>query len=187
MCALPQDRLPLQHASLELRGDREVVMAAVAEHGYALEFASEDLRGDREVVMAAVANDGDALRFAAECLRGDREVVMTAICQDGVAVLRATKEMRGDEEVMQAALEASPTELVGLRVSLLSGRSCNQVFWHNRHVRSMRFIFRRSAELLDLDPDVVDRSGSLMFGESEISQIHELTPGKVHELTLVLS
>ena len=51
----------------------------------------------------------------------------------------------------------------------------------------MRFIFRRSAELLDLDPDVVDRSGSLMFGESEITQIHELTPGKVHELTLVLA
>ena len=38
MCTLSQDRLPLQHASLELRGDREVVMAAVAEHGYALEF-----------------------------------------------------------------------------------------------------------------------------------------------------
>ena len=161
-------------------------MAAVASNGQALQFAAEALRGDREVVMAAVAKNGSALRLAAECLRGDREVVMTAICQNGVTVLHATKEMRGDEEVMQAALEASPTELVGLRVFLLSGRSCNQVFWHNQHM-SMGFVLRRSAELLDLDPDVVGRCGSLMFGDSDIRHIHDLTAGKTHELTLVLS
>ena len=46
----------------------------------------------------------------------------------GLSVLRATADMRDDEEVIQAALAASPDDLVGLRVFLLSGRSCNHVF-----------------------------------------------------------
>ena len=39
----------------ELKADREVVMAAVAEHDFALEYASAELQADREVVLAAVA------------------------------------------------------------------------------------------------------------------------------------
>jgi hypothetical protein len=43
----------LQHASEELRGDREVVLAAVQQNGGALRYASEELRGDREFMLAA--------------------------------------------------------------------------------------------------------------------------------------
>jgi len=41
----------LKNASEELRGDREVVIRAVRQNGYALRYASEELRGDRDVVM----------------------------------------------------------------------------------------------------------------------------------------
>jgi hypothetical protein len=57
------------HASEELLGDREIVLAAVQEDGCALKFASPDLRGDRGVVLAAVKQNGDALRCASEELR----------------------------------------------------------------------------------------------------------------------
>ena len=99
------------------------------------------MRADREVVMKAVAKDGTALGHAAEELRGDREVVMKAICQNGLSVLDATDCIKGDEEVMQAALAAAPTQLVGLRVLLLSGRSCNQVLSAPKYlgVRSSAF------------------------------------------------
>jgi hypothetical protein len=51
----------LKQASAELRADREVVLAAVAQRGRALEHADASLRVDREVVLAAVAQDGHAL------------------------------------------------------------------------------------------------------------------------------
>ena len=47
--------LLLNHATEELKGDREIVMAAVSQYGWALEFATEELKGDREFVMAAVS------------------------------------------------------------------------------------------------------------------------------------
>ena len=59
----------LKHASEELWGDWEVVLAAMAKNGYVLEYASEELRGDREFVLTAVANNGWALEYASEELR----------------------------------------------------------------------------------------------------------------------
>ena len=47
-----------------------------------------------------------------------------------------TGVLTGDDEVMQRALEQSPRELVGLRVSLLSGRCCHDIVhlsWDSRH------------------------------------------------------
>eukprot|EP00656_Telonema_subtile_P011531 TRINITY_DN1571_c0_g1_i19.p1 TRINITY_DN1571_c0_g1~~TRINITY_DN1571_c0_g1_i19.p1 ORF type:complete len:145 (-),score=43.98 TRINITY_DN1571_c0_g1_i19:357-791(-) len=41
----------LQHASEELRADREVVLAAVQQDGWALQHASEELRADREFML----------------------------------------------------------------------------------------------------------------------------------------
>ena len=47
--------------SEKLRGDREVVLAAVKQNGNALKHAPEEWRGDREVVLAAVKQNGNAL------------------------------------------------------------------------------------------------------------------------------
>ena len=54
----------LQHASVELRADHEVVLAAVAQDGSALEHASKALRGNPTVVLTAVAQNGYALGLA---------------------------------------------------------------------------------------------------------------------------
>ena len=58
--------------------DKEEVMAAVAQNGWALEYASDGLRGDKEVVMAAVAQSGGALEYASAGLRVDPDVVIVA-------------------------------------------------------------------------------------------------------------
>ena len=65
----------LEYASNELRADREVVLAAVAQHGYTLRHASEELRADRKVVLKAVAQCSYALKYASEELRADRYIV----------------------------------------------------------------------------------------------------------------
>jgi len=54
--------------------DIEVVLAAVRQDPLALEHASPDMRGNRDVVAAALERDGLALKFASEELRDDNTV-----------------------------------------------------------------------------------------------------------------
>ena len=58
-----QDGQALQWASEEMKGDRELCMAAVAQHGLLLKDLPEEMKGDREMCMAAVAQDGKALQW----------------------------------------------------------------------------------------------------------------------------
>ena len=51
----------------------------MAQNGWALRHASEDLRADKEVVLAAVAEDGYALQHAAAEMQADTEVVLAAV------------------------------------------------------------------------------------------------------------
>ena len=121
MTAVAQEGWALKYATDELRGDHEVVMTAVSQDGWALQFATEELRGDREVAMKAVAQNGLALEYATEELRGDREVVMAAVARSGYAVQYAADELRDDKEIMEAALaRASAQEAapVGLKARL---------------------------------------------------------------------
>jgi hypothetical protein len=81
----------------DFSGDKEVVLAAVAQSGRALEVAAEELRGDKEFVLAAVAQDGTAMEFASKELRCDRDVVLAAVAQHGRALMFAAEEMRADK------------------------------------------------------------------------------------------
>ena len=73
---------PRRHASEELKGDREVVIAAVRRNGGALWSASEELKRDSEVVVEAARQNGDALQFASEEQRRDRDVLLEAVRQN---------------------------------------------------------------------------------------------------------
>merc|ERR1712242_593840 len=104
MQAVAKNGLALAFVSAELRGDREVVMEAVAnddrqasEDASVFEHASEALRGDREVVLQAVEKNGWALGHASAELRRDREVVMAAILQNARALRYAAQELQSDE------------------------------------------------------------------------------------------
>ena len=151
----------LGHATEELKGDREIVMTAVSHHGIALEFAAEELKADREIVMTAVSEDGWALEFAAEELRGDREIVITAVSENGSALEFATKDLKEDERMLQHALERSVNrgDVIGLKVVLLSGRCCSEVFCKViLRLGGDQMVLRRCAASLDLDPDYVGSS-----------------------------
>ena len=52
----------LRYASYELRANREVIMAAVAQSGGALSYASMGLRADRDFILAAMAHTIMTLR-----------------------------------------------------------------------------------------------------------------------------
>ena len=51
----------LAYAAEDLRGDNQIVLAAVSCYGIALEHASAALRAYNEIVLIAVVNCGDSL------------------------------------------------------------------------------------------------------------------------------
>ena len=125
--------LALEHLSEKLKGDKELVLAAVLQDGNALLYASEELKGDKELVLAAVRQDGYALFYASEELRVDWDVVLEAVRQysgvlphisqkltfnrkfmlkavkmNGLALQHAPLGLRGDPEVSMEAVRQNP-------------------------------------------------------------------------------
>ena len=74
--ALDSHGKALQHASAELRADRNIALAAVAQDGLALQFVAAELHVDREVVWEAARQNRDALQYAAEPLRSEFAAVL---------------------------------------------------------------------------------------------------------------
>ena len=127
--AVSRHAVALQFAAEELRGDREIVMKAVSSWGGALEFVTDELKSDSEIVTRAVTQNGSTLRFASKELRGDRQIVMKAVSWYGHMLRYASEELRGDAEMLAIALRATDRRwLVALKVRLLSGRFCDQIF-----------------------------------------------------------
>ena len=76
--------------------DKDVVLAEVANNGFALVYASDALCDDREVVLTAVKKNGPALKYASDALCADREVVLAAVAENGNALQYASTALRAD-------------------------------------------------------------------------------------------
>merc|ERR1719362_914673 len=94
----------LKDAPRLVRSDREFVLAAVAQNGWALRHATEELCEDREIVLAAVGQDGYAFKYAAANLRADRAIALAAVSNYGCALYDAADELRADREIVLAAV-----------------------------------------------------------------------------------
>ena len=46
----------------ELKADKEVVLEAMKDHGFALEYVYEELKADKEVVLEAVKQNRETLK-----------------------------------------------------------------------------------------------------------------------------
>ena len=100
--------LALQFESDALKGDAEVVTAAVRQNGLALQFASDALKGDAEVVTAAVNNNGLALQFASDALKGNDDVVYIAMRQNDTAFGFALESWQMEHVLTKLADGSSP-------------------------------------------------------------------------------
>eukprot|EP01045_Picozoa_sp_COSAG04_P007610 COSAG04_NODE_401_length_14952_cov_3.941224_6_plen_957_part_00 len=108
----------LKYLPEPLRGDKEVVLAAVTQDADALQHASEDLKTDRDVVLkakgfdntdreavlAAAAQDSGALQHASAALRSDKEFVLAAVARNGGALQHAPEALQSDKEFVLAAV-----------------------------------------------------------------------------------
>ena len=102
----------LRHASAELRGDREIVQAAVSQKGIALRWASKDLRANYGLVRIAVLQDSSAFEFSL-CEPADwthdKQFVLKLLEKKGRCSLSSLGEdLRSDRDVFAAALALPP-------------------------------------------------------------------------------
>ena len=105
LAAVKQDGYALDDADESLKKDKEIVLAAIKENGRALEYADESFRKDREIVIAAVKNSGALLEYADEPFRKDREIVLSAVKQSGSALKYADESFRMDREIVLEAVK----------------------------------------------------------------------------------
>ena len=75
----------------KLKVDKEVILAAVKQNGYALQYADEKLKANKEVILAAVKQDGNTLQYADKKLKTNKEVVLAAVKQSGGALQYADR------------------------------------------------------------------------------------------------
>eukprot|EP01047_Picozoa_sp_COSAG01_P033389 COSAG01_NODE_2454_length_7673_cov_68.907314_2_plen_1063_part_00 len=121
--AVAHDGRALQHASEELRSSKAIVLVALEGSGDAavgiLRIASEALQFDKEVMLTAVTENGFALQLASLALRADEEVVRAAVTQHGKALqyaseeLRVVKAARGVDKAARGVEKAALATVVG--------------------------------------------------------------------------
>ena len=70
---MTQDGRSLEHASAELKADKEVVLAAVTQDRYAIAYATPELKADKELVLFAL---GMCYLFTDEAVRAAAESTM---------------------------------------------------------------------------------------------------------------
>ncbi len=92
--------------------DKEIVMAAVMENGFALEYASDELHNDEQVVMGAVKNRYDSIQYAYS-FRNSGDFILKCIQEMGAEFLgelswwnaAVSRKLRDDFDFMVRAVK----------------------------------------------------------------------------------
>lgn len=91
--------------------DMNTQVSLVGRYGMTLQFASDDLKGEKEVVLAAVKQNGLALQFASDTLKNDEEVVLAAVNQNWAAIDHASEHLRQEGDKALEALKKDGLKL----------------------------------------------------------------------------
>ena len=87
-----------------LADDRDAVLEAVREDGFALARAPASFRADEEIVRAATQHAPRALKYASDELRANRELVLECVKREGLALHGASPKLGTDPEIVEAAM-----------------------------------------------------------------------------------
>jgi hypothetical protein len=80
------ENLILKEVPIALRGDRDLVRAAVSRRSEELQYATAELKDDRDFILSVVQLKGISLQFASDRLRRDEDVQIAAIANEGAAI-----------------------------------------------------------------------------------------------------
>ena len=117
----------LQHASIELKANREIVEMAISTFGVSIQFASTELKENKELVIKAVYQDGRALQYVPNEFKGDREIVEIALLTYGYAIRYASTELKANRELAKKAVSQNGTAIRYLSNELQSDREIAKI------------------------------------------------------------
>ena len=105
---------PLNHASSELREDRDLLAVSFAMCGEFLQYQAPEvqaLASDPDFMLKVVSMKGVALKYASPFLRGNRRVVTAAVSSMGGALVYASEELQNDRTIVTIATAQLGTAL----------------------------------------------------------------------------
>ena len=104
------DGLLLLYADDDFKIDRDIVLAAVKQNGYALEYIGNITNYEilKEIVLVAIDNEPTSIIHAPSTIRNDREIALAAVRKDGTVLALLSGVMRRDPEIIDAAVNNNP-------------------------------------------------------------------------------
>ncbi len=107
--------LPYEHVSDALKTDRDFLLEIVSLDAFCLEFFSEELKQDEQIVLAAAKNFGDAaLEFGCEKFKTNKNIITEAVKNTWEALLPhniSNERILSDKEIIMEGMKHSPDAL----------------------------------------------------------------------------
>eukprot|EP00930_Biecheleria_cincta_P098525 TRINITY_DN9017_c0_g2_i1.p1 TRINITY_DN9017_c0_g2~~TRINITY_DN9017_c0_g2_i1.p1 ORF type:complete len:801 (-),score=212.25 TRINITY_DN9017_c0_g2_i1:204-2606(-) len=100
----------LQHASVELQRNEQLVLEATSYSGKAFAFAHAELRSNKDFVLKAVGAHGGALAAASDEFRGDPLLLRTMAQQGHGAALQGAKPTLRRDQILVLEMVADDAE-----------------------------------------------------------------------------
>jgi hypothetical protein len=92
----------LEHVSVQIKRDEELVLKLVEMDGSVLAYAGNVLKNKKSVVLPAVKNDGLALEYASPLMKKNKEVARAALKQNPKALDFVDQNLKNDPEFMKS-------------------------------------------------------------------------------------
>ena len=142
----------LEHASEELKADKEVIMAAL-QSGYSLQYehVSDTLKTDKDFLLEIVSLDAFCLEFFSEELKQDEQIVLAAAKHFGDAALEfGAEKFKTNKNIITEAVKSS-----GKALSFLAENEKNDKNLVITAVKHHGYALQYAPEQLQNDKDVV--------------------------------
>ena len=98
--AVKQNGYALKYASDELKRDKEVVLEAIKNNEWALDYASDELKNDKEFILEAMKRNVDVFECASDELKNDKEFILEILKRDANLLEHASEELKYDPDIL---------------------------------------------------------------------------------------
>lgn len=143
--------LPYEHVSDALKTDRDFLLEIVSLDAYCLEFFSEELKQDEQIVLAAAKHFGDAaLEFGAEKFKKNKNILTEVVKNSHNALSFLAENEKNDKKLVITAVDHN-----GYALQYASEQLRNDKDVVNAAVRNYGNALEYASEQLQNDKDLV--------------------------------
>ena len=173
-----QTGVNLQHVQKSLRGDLDIVKAAVEQDWRALKFALEPAKSNKEIVLEAVKQNWRAFECVTGTLRSDPDVVKAAVENDWRALIFALEPAKSNKEIVLQAVNQNWRAFEYVPESLRSEPAIRKCFFIDYFCRETSSFDKPSeSKMTDLNEDsfkkIVSNNPMVLNGEGSVNFLNQ--------------